>query len=208
MAPVISSAVSSNRIVYEVVNNVDTPSDVTDPDTLSQASPVEHHPTASDEATCTTALQYTYRTDQHTTDTAADVTEGDTSQDVLPSYPHTIPSGGDGLRTVTIEELKERTKVTDSQLDTEVKETDMLDLADHFDNVETYPAMLGLSPAEQKDVKYALFLNDMQTAMFHTLKVWRQHKRKPHLLINDSFPGITSCTLVTNFYDVTILLYL
>ncbi len=109
---------------------------------------------------------------------------------------------------MTIEELKERTKVTDSQLDTEVKETDMLDLADHFDNVETYPAMLGLSPAEQKDVKYALFLNDMQTAMFHTLKVWRQHKRKPHLLINDSFPGITSCTLVTNFYDVTILLYL
>ncbi len=26
-------------------------------------------------------------------DTAADVTEGDTSQDVLTSYPHTIPSG-------------------------------------------------------------------------------------------------------------------
>ncbi len=76
---------------------------------------------------------------------------------------------------VTISELKERTKVTDSQLDTEIEETDMLDLADHFDNVETYPAMLGLSPAEQKDVKYALFLNDMQTAMFHTLKVWRQH---------------------------------
>ncbi|XP_064400862.1 uncharacterized protein LOC135346998 isoform X3 [Halichondria panicea] len=109
------------------------------------------------------------------TNTAADVTEGDTSQDVLASYPHTIPSGAGGPRTVTIEELKERTKVTDSQLDTEIEETDMLDLADHFDNVETYPAMLGLSPAEQKDVKYALFLNDMQTAMFHTLKVWRQH---------------------------------
>ncbi len=58
---------------YEVVDTVDTPSDVTDPDTLineqsfSQASPVEHHPTASDEATCTTALQSTHRTDQHTT---------------------------------------------------------------------------------------------------------------------------------------------
>ncbi len=76
---------------------------------------------------------------------------------------------------MTIEKLKEHTKVTDSQLDTEIKETDMLDLAAHFDNVETYPVMLGLSPAEQKDVKYALFLNDMQTAMFHTLKVWRQH---------------------------------
>ncbi|XP_064400741.1 NACHT, LRR and PYD domains-containing protein 3-like isoform X2 [Halichondria panicea] len=142
--------------IDEVVDTVDTPSDVTDPDTLineqsfSQASPVEHHPTASDEATCTTTLQSTHRTDQHTT-------------------------GASEPRTVTIEELKERTKVTDSQLDTEIEETDMLDMAAYFDNVETYPAMLGLSPAEQKDVKYALFLNDMQTAMFHTLKVWRQH---------------------------------
>ncbi len=65
--------------------------------------------------------------------------------------------------------------MTDSQLDTEIKEVDMLDLAAHFDNMETYPVMLGLNPAEQKDVKYAWFLNDMQTAMFHTLKVWRQH---------------------------------
>ncbi len=76
---------------------------------------------------------------------------------------------------MTIEELKERTKVTDSQLDMEIKEADIWDLAAHFDNVEIYPVMLGLNPAEQKDVKYALFLNDMQTAMFHTLKVWTQH---------------------------------
>ncbi|XP_064400715.1 uncharacterized protein LOC135346877 isoform X4 [Halichondria panicea] len=174
--------------IDEVVDTVDTPSDVTDPDILineqsfSQASPVEHHPTASDEATCTTALQSTHRTEQHTTASTvltdavpSDVTEGDTSQDVLTSYPHTIPSGAGGPRTVTIEELKERTKVTDSQLDTEIEETDMIVLADHFDNVETYPAMLGLSPAEQKDVKLDWYLNDMQTAMFHTLKVWRQH---------------------------------
>ncbi len=65
--------------------------------------------------------------------------------------------------------------MTDSQLDMEIKEAYMLDVVAHFDNVETYPVMLGLKPAEQKDVKYALFLNDMQTAMFHTLKVRRQH---------------------------------
>ncbi len=65
-----SSTVEHNRIVYEVVDTVDTPSDVTDPETLineqnfSQASPVEHHPTASDEATCTTALQSIHGTDQ------------------------------------------------------------------------------------------------------------------------------------------------
>ncbi len=68
-----SSTVEHNPIVYEFVDTVDTPSDVTDPDSLineqsfSQASPVEHHPTASDEATCTTALQSTRGTDQHTT---------------------------------------------------------------------------------------------------------------------------------------------
>ncbi len=56
--------------IDEVVDTVDTPSDVTDPDTLinerrfSQALQVEHHPTTSDEATCTTALQSTHRTDQ------------------------------------------------------------------------------------------------------------------------------------------------
>ncbi len=74
----ISSWYSTNESVEhhpidKVVDTVDTPSDVTDQDTLineqsfSQASPLEHHPTASDEATCTTALQSTHRTDQHTT---------------------------------------------------------------------------------------------------------------------------------------------
>ena len=52
-------------MIYMAVDMVDTPSDVTDPDTL--IIPVEHHPTASDEATCTTALQSTHGTDQHTT---------------------------------------------------------------------------------------------------------------------------------------------
>ncbi len=65
--------------------------------------------------------------------------------------------------------------MTDSQLNMEIKEADMWDLAAQFDNVETYPDKLGLNLAEQKDVKYAFFLNDMQTAMFHTLKVWTQH---------------------------------
>ncbi len=62
LAPIDSS--------YEVVGAVDTPSDGTDPDTFinewsfSQASPVEHHPTACDEDTCTT-----YTTNLHTEQT-------------------------------------------------------------------------------------------------------------------------------------------
>ncbi len=46
-----------------------------------------------------------------------------------------LPGAG-GLKTVTIEELKEHTKVTDSQLDIEIKETDMIVLAAHFENVK------------------------------------------------------------------------
>ena len=79
-----------------------------------------------------------------------------------------------GLKTVTIEELKDRTKVTDSQLDSEIEEADLLSLAVYFNNIETVPILLGLNPAEQQDVKYAFFLHDMQTAMFLALRLWRK----------------------------------
>ena len=75
---------------------------------------------------------------------------------------------------MTIEELKDRTKVTDSQLDSEIEEADLLSLAVYFNNIETVPILLGLNPAEQQDVKYAFFLNDMQTAMFLALRLWRK----------------------------------
>ncbi len=59
---------------YPHYDIIDRDGDVTAcPNTLineqsfSHASPVEHHPTASDEATCTTALQSTHKTNQHTT---------------------------------------------------------------------------------------------------------------------------------------------
>ncbi len=76
---------------------------------------------------------------------------------------------------MTIEELKERTKVTDSQLDTEIKETDMIVLAAHFDNVETYPVQLGLNPAEHQTVRSLSLQYDIQTAMDKALRLWRQH---------------------------------
>ncbi len=88
--------------------------------------------------------------------------------------PFLLPGAG-GPRTVTIEELKERTKVTDSQLDTEIKETDMIVLAAHFDNIETYPVQLGLNPAERQTVKSLSFQYDIQTAMDKALRLWRQH---------------------------------
>ena len=56
---------------------------------------------------------------------------------------------------MTIEELKDCTKVTDSQLDTEIEEADMILLAKHFDNVETLSVQLRLTPADRQDVKDA-----------------------------------------------------
>ncbi len=88
--------------------------------------------------------------------------------------PFILPGAG-GPRTVTIEELKERTKVTDSQLDTEIKETDMIVLAAHFDGVETYPVQLGLRPAEQSDIRIAQLANGTEAAMDKALRLWRQH---------------------------------
>ncbi len=88
--------------------------------------------------------------------------------------PFPLPGAG-GPRTVTIEELKERTKVTDSQLDTEIEETDMIVLAAHFDTVDTYTVQLGLSPAEQSDVTNSQLANGTQVAMDKALRLWRQH---------------------------------
>ncbi len=88
--------------------------------------------------------------------------------------PFLLPGAG-GPRTVTIEELKERTKVTDSQLGTEIKETDMIVLAAHFDTVDTYTVQLRLSPAEQSDVRIAQLANGTQVAMDKALRLWRQH---------------------------------
>ncbi len=65
--------------------------------------------------------------------------------------------------------------MTDSQLDTEIEETDMIDLAAHFDNVETYPVQLGLSPAEHQTVRSLSFQYDVTTAMDKALILWRQH---------------------------------
>ena len=75
---------------------------------------------------------------------------------------------------MTIEELKDRTNVTDIQLDTEIEEADMILLAVHFDNVETLSVQLRLNPSQGKDVKNVAFLDDTQTAVDKALRLWRK----------------------------------
>ena len=75
---------------------------------------------------------------------------------------------------MTIEELKARTKVTDSQLDTEIEETDMILLAAHFSDVETLSVQLRLTPADRQDVRNTEFLLGTQTAVDKALRFWRK----------------------------------
>ena len=75
---------------------------------------------------------------------------------------------------MTIEGLKDCTKVTDSQLDTEIEEADMILLAVHFDNVEALSVQLRLTPADRQDVKDAKLQYSTQTAVDKALRLWRK----------------------------------
>ncbi len=83
-------------------------------------------------------------------------------------------TGTGGLKTVTIGELKERTKVTDFQLDGPIDQKDMLKLSNHFSNVQDYMTYLELSPSERSDVTV---IRNTQSAMAEALKLWG--KRNP-----------------------------
>ena len=76
---------------------------------------------------------------------------------------------------MTIEELKDRTNVTDSQLDTEIEERDMILLAAHFKvNIETLSVQLELTLADQQDVEDVAFRFKTQTAVDKALRLWRK----------------------------------
>ena len=75
---------------------------------------------------------------------------------------------------LSIEDLREETKVTDEQLDTAVGEADLPELAACFDNTEDYVEKLQLSPGQQTDVlRTQTSLNSTQAGMKVALKYWR-----------------------------------
>ena len=79
-----------------------------------------------------------------------------------------------GTKALTIEDLKRRTGVSDGQLDTEIIEHDLPDLAGCFDEVETYLYRLNLTPGQQTDVKDLAYRKSTMVAMTEALKLWRQ----------------------------------
>ena len=76
--------------------------------------------------------------------------------------------------TMTLETLTKVYAISSDQLDLVIDDSDMILLAAYFDDVEYYVNVLGLSPAEQTDVKKKA-LAGTQIAMNHCLLLWKQH---------------------------------
>ena len=65
--------------------------------------------------------------------------------------------------------------ISSDQLDIEIDDSDMILLAAYFDNVEYYLGVMGLTPAEQTDIKLKKVSEGTQIAMNHCLLVWKRH---------------------------------
>ena len=76
---------------------------------------------------------------------------------------------------MTLEKLTKMRSMQSDQLDCEIEGTDTIYLAQYFDNVEYYLGPLGLTPAEQTDVKKEYVINGTQIAINHCLCLWRRH---------------------------------
>ena len=62
--------------------------------------------------------------------------------------------------------------MSSDQLDCEIEEGDITYLAQHFDNVELYLRVFGLTAAEQNDVRQK---QGTHVAMTECLSLWRRH---------------------------------
>ena len=62
--------------------------------------------------------------------------------------------------------------MSSDQLDCEIEEGDITYLAQHFDNVELYLRVFGLTATEQVNVKK---IQDNHIAMTECLSLWRRH---------------------------------
>ena len=107
---------------------------------------------------------------------------------------------------MTIEELKTSTKVTDTQLDTEIEERDMVLIARYFRDVETLSEQLGLTPADQQNAKNATLQYDVQTGVKKALGLWRKanpaaatYRNLVKILLRMGDNGITIATEVCKF---------
>ena len=68
-----------------------------------------------------------------------------------------------------------RHHLPDVQLNCEIGCGDIPLLAKYFDNIELYPKLMNLNPAEEQDVVNTLHANGSQVAMIKCLSLWKGH---------------------------------
>ena len=76
---------------------------------------------------------------------------------------------------MTLDSLRRDYNISSDQLDLEIEENDVTYLAAHFDDVELYLNILGLTTSEQVDVRKMANLSGNQVAMAKCLLLWRRH---------------------------------
>ena len=75
----------------------------------------------------------------------------------------------------TLQGLINHYNLINEQLNSEIKKADTPFIAEYFDNAELYSSAMGLTPAEQANVKRLYHSEGVQTAMMKCLQVWKQH---------------------------------
>ncbi len=87
---------------------------------------------------------------------------------------YACPSTGPPANRVTLQKLMRRYKLTDEQLNSKIRSSDIYLLATHFDDVELYLNAMELPPAEQTDVSMLRRSQGTQGAMINCLKIWKE----------------------------------
>ena len=83
-------------------------------------------------------------------------------------FPSTVPPSN----RVALQELMRRYNLADEQVNSEIVDSDIPEMALCFDDVDMYSTAMGLAIAEQADVKES---RGNQAAMMKCLKIWKRH---------------------------------
>ncbi len=87
---------------------------------------------------------------------------------------YACPSTGPPANRVTLQELMRRYKLTDEQLNSKIKSSNISSLATSFKDMEFYLSAMELSPDEQADVTMLRHSQGTLEAIINCLKIWRR----------------------------------
>ena len=79
---------------------------------------------------------------------------------------------GSPANRATLQGLINHHNLIDEQLNSEIKKADTPFIAEYFDNAELYSSAMGLTTAEEADVKES---RGNQVAMMKCLQIWKEH---------------------------------